>query len=156
MKNFFSYLLLSLCLALIQGWLSFKNITPNLALVAVITSAILGGFFYGLIIGFICGILIDCLSLSQTGLHILYLTIIGSMTGYLTKYFYWKKIKVIICVIFLMSLMYGAFNIISLSLESSRFYSSKNFMDIVIPESIYNTILSPFIYLMFYYTKSEL
>jgi rod shape-determining protein MreD len=155
MKKILSYILLSLGLILIQGWLSCRGIKPNLALVVVASSGMLGGFFYGLLTGFTCGILIDYLSSALTGINILYLTLTGSIIGCFAKYFYWEKIKTLIFIVFLISLLYGFFNITVFFLMGTILPFKKTFMQITVPETIYSVLLSPFIFLMFRHIKNR-
>lgn len=125
------------------------GIKPDLIMVVVVALALLKGEKEGAICGFAFGLLQDIFSTSLLGIHALVKTVIGFICGILKEKIFHEHLLFIIPVVtfissfiqsILMSLLLSAFGI-----EHSLTWSLKQ---IALPEALYNSLLSPFIFLI--------
>ena len=73
--------------------MAFASISPNLLIVVVSAFGFMRGKKEGLIIGFICGLLIDIFCGSVIGFYALLYMYIGYFDGFFRKLFYPEDIK---------------------------------------------------------------
>lgn len=83
------YFFVALALAFLQtGLLSFisiKDITPDLMLILIVWIALKHGQFVGLIAGFVCGLMLDVISLDVIGTNALSKTVAAYLAGFFYK-----------------------------------------------------------------------
>jgi len=124
------------------------GLKPDLIMVVVVVFSLLKGEKEGAISGFASGLLQDIFSTSLLGINALVKTVIGFTCGILKEKIFHEHILFIIPVItfissfiqsILISLLFRAFGI-----EYNLAWSLKQ---IVLPEALYSSLLSPFIFL---------
>jgi rod shape-determining protein MreD len=126
--------------------LSLGSITPNLLIVLTSTYGFMRGKKEGLVIGFICGFMIDLLYGEILGMNALIYMYIGYINGFFNKIFYDDDIKLPMILITVSDLIYGILTYLILFLIRGRsdfmYYLSR----IIIPEVVYTVLVTIVLY----------
>ena len=137
----FSYLFQS---TLFQS-LKLGNVAPNLLLIVTVSYALIKGKRQGAIVGFFCGLMIDIFFGKIIGFNALIYLYIGYCNGYLYKLFYKGSLLIPAIMIAISDLAYGIIKYMLFMLNGKtdiNYY----FMNIILPEIIYTTVLMFLIY----------
>ncbi|MDY6935649.1 MAG: rod shape-determining protein MreD [Spirochaetota bacterium] len=137
---------------LIQGHSSFDvlrivGIKPDLTFIIVIYLAYNFGPFYGVVTGFICGILHDAVSNSPLGLLTLPKVALGLIVGMFGRSILRKNILSISMMILFSTIAKGLITLLLCYLFTTG--SLSTVWHIILPESLYNAILAPFLFYLF-------
>jgi rod shape-determining protein MreD len=152
MKDIFKGLLVIVALLIqltILNLFTLQGIKPDLILVVIIVFSLLKGEVEGSIIGFFSGLLQDIFSVGLLGVNAFIKTSVGFFCGLLKERMFAEHILFIIP---LLTLFITVFKSMVLYLVLHAFGMETNTLfwnlkQIVIPEALYNGLLSPFIYL---------
>ena len=131
-------------------WFALANIVPNLLLILTVTYGFLKGKTKGLLVGLICGLLVDFMYGDVIGLYAMIYMAIGYVNGNFNKVFN-SSDKIIPSILVGFSqlgyfLLYYLFNFLLRGRLNIVFY----FLTIGLPEIVYTTIVSIFVYRIFY------
>ena len=152
MKVFFKGLILVVGLLIqltILNLFTLQGLKPDLMFILVLVFALLKGAEEGAIVGFFSGLLQDIFSVGLLGVHALTKTVTGFICGILRERIFAEHILFVIPLITLLAtivknvLMFLVLR--AFGMESSDLLW--NMKQVIIPEAIYNSLLSPFIYL---------
>lgn len=121
------------------------GITPNLLIVLTASFGFMRGEKEGLLIGFICGILMDLFFSDYLGMYALVYMYIGFFNGKFKKIFYPDDIKLPITLIIFSDLAYGLICYLSFLLRG-RFHFGYYFVHIILPEIVYTIIVTIVLY----------
>ncbi|MCI6554003.1 MAG: rod shape-determining protein MreD [Lachnospiraceae bacterium] len=127
-------------------WLSFGGIIPNLLIVLTASFGFMRGERSGLVIGFISGILMDIFFGAAIGFYALLYMYIGYANGKFCQIFYPEDIKLPMALIICSDLIYGVVCYILMFLMRARFHFSYYFVHIILPEIVYTTLVTLFLY----------
>ncbi len=125
--------------------LDLGGITPNLLIVLTASFGFMRGDKEGLLIGFICGILMDIFFADYIGLYALVYMYIGFLNGKFQKIFYPDDIKLPITLIVFSDLAYGLLCYLSFLLRG-KFHFGYYFVNIILPEIVYTIIVTIALY----------
>lgn len=128
------------------GSLSFAGIIPNLMIILASSFGFMRGEKEGLIIGFFCGLLNDILFGSFLGFYALLLMYIGYLNGKFSRIFYPEDIKLPIALIITSDLSYGMICYVLMFMLRGRFQFTYYFTHIILPEALYTTVVTLFLY----------
>ncbi len=145
------FLIISICFVLQTTTfqtLSFANIAPNLLIIVVASFGLMRGKTEGMYIGFFSGLLIDIFCGFYLGIYALLYMYVGYLTGFFQKRFYPEDIKLPLIIISASDLIANLIIYFILFLTRSRYEFSYYFGNIIIPELIYTTIITIFLYLL--------
>lgn len=149
MRRFFSVAaLIGVCFILqstVFTWFNLGGITPNLFIVLTASFGFMRGDKEGMIIGFICGILMDIFFSGYMGVYALVYMYIGFFNGKFKKIFYPDDIKLPITLIVFSDLVYGLLCYFSFLLRG-RFHFTYYFVHIILPEVVYTIIVTIALY----------
>lgn len=137
---------------LIQGHSSFDvirvgGVKPDLLFISILFFGYNFGSFYGEITGFIGGLFQDSISNSPLGLLALPKVLIGYFIGVLGRDLFQQNFVVIALLVFGASLVKGILTLILCWIFQDASFS--DITSIILPESFYNALLSPFLFKLF-------
>jgi rod shape-determining protein MreD len=145
------FLIISICFVLQTTTfqtLSFANIAPNLLIVAVASFGLMRGKKEGMYIGFFSGLLIDIFCGFYLGIYALLYMYVGYLTGLFQKRFYPEDIKLPLIIISASDLISNMIVYVFLFLTRSRYDFVYYLKSVIIPEFVYTTIITIFLYLL--------
>lgn len=131
-------------------WFVLAGTVPNLLLIITVTYGFLRGKKVGIGVGIICGLLVDFMYGDIIGVYAIFYMLIGYGNGFCGKIFN-KSDKVVPIVLvgfsqFVYFILYYTFNFLLRGKLNIFFY----FTTIGLPEIVYTTIASIFVYRIFY------
>ena len=145
------FLIISICFVLQTTTfqtLSFANIAPNLLIVAVASFGLMRGKKEGMYIGFFSGLLIDIFCGFYVGIYALLYMYVGYLSGLFQKRFYPEDIKLPLIIISASDLISNMIVYVFLFLTRSRYDFVYYLKSVIIPEFVYTTIITIFLYLL--------
>ncbi|MGN0431066.1 MAG: rod shape-determining protein MreD [Lachnospiraceae bacterium] len=127
-------------------WISFNDIVPNLLIVLTAAFGFMRGEKEGLAIGFICGLICDIFFGDIIGFNALVMMYIGYLNGKFSGGFYPEDIKLPLALIIVSDLSYSTVCYICLFLLRGRLDFPYYFMNVILPEAVYTTIVTLLLY----------
>lgn len=121
--------------------LALADVVPNLLLVATVSYAYLRGRTSGILIGFLCGLLLDMGYGSVIGLYALILLSIGFVVGFCQKFYFREGLVLPIVLIASSSLVYDIYYYVTEFLVRARLNFSFYFVHKILPKAIYTTLV---------------
>ncbi len=126
--------------------LSFAGIIPNLMIILTSSFGFMCGEKYGLVIGFVCGLLSDIFFGSFLGFYALLLMYIGYVNGKFCKIFYPEDIKLPLALIVVSDLSYGIICYVLTFMLRGKFQFTYYFAHVILPEALYTIVVTLFLY----------
>jgi len=128
--------------------ISIGDITPNLLIILVFAWGFLNGRKNGLLMGFFCGLLVDVFYGPDgiIGMTALIYMFVGFFNGMLHEIFYGDDIKFPIVLVFVSDFTYNFIYYVFLFLLRNKLDILFYLQRIIVPEVIYTTIVSIFLY----------
>lgn len=127
---------------------TIQGLKPDLILLVVIVFSLLKGAEEGAISGFASGLLQDIFSSGLLGINALAKTVMGFVCGVLKERIFAEHILFIIPVItFLVSISQSMLIFLVLNAFGVEYSLVWSLKQVAIPEALYNSLLSPFIFL---------
>ena len=126
--------------------LSFGGISPNILIIITVSYGFMRGKKYGMIVGFICGLLMDIFYGDVLGFYALVYLYIGAANGVFHSIFYQDDIKLPLVLILASDFAYSFTCYVLLYLLRRRFDLIFYFKNIIIPEIVYTVFVTVFIY----------
>jgi rod shape-determining protein MreD len=126
--------------------LSFGGISPNILIIITATYGFMFDKKYGMVVGFICGLLMDIFYGSVLGFYALIYMYIGAANGAFHSIFYQDDIKLPLALIMASDFVYSFVCYVLLFLLRGRFNFIYYLKNIIVPEMIYTIFATVFIY----------
>lgn len=145
------FLIISICYVLQTTTfqtLSFANIAPNLLIIVIASFGLMRGKKEGMYIGFFSGLLIDIFCGFYLGIYALLYMYVGYLTGLFQKRFYPEDIKLPLMIISASDLIVNLIIYFILFLTRKRYDFGYYFGNVILPEFVYTTIITIFLYLL--------
>ena len=145
------FLIISICFVLQTTTfqtLSFAGIAPNLLIIVVASFGLMRGKTEGMYIGFFSGLLIDIFFGFYLGVYALLYMYVGYVTGLFQKRYYPEDIKLPLLIISASDLVSNLLVYLILFLTRSRYDFGYYFGNVILPELVYTTIITIFLYLL--------
>ncbi|MDD3279580.1 MAG: rod shape-determining protein MreD [Lachnospiraceae bacterium] len=130
--------------------LSLAGIAPNLLLILTVSLGFMRGKKEGMIIGFVCGLLIDLLYSDYPGINAFIYMIVGYLNGMLCKVYYDEDIKVPIVLIAVSDIFYGIYTCVTQFLFQGQSRISSYLVHIMFPEMLYTIVAAIIFYRLLY------
>lgn len=150
MRRYLTVFVLILACFLLQSTvfqsLSFGGIVPNLMIVLTASFGFMRGEQEGLVIGFICGLLCDICFGDVVGLQALIMMYIGYLNGKFSGIFYPEDIKLPMALIIISDFSCCVISYILMFLLRGRLHFVYYLKTIIIPETVYTTIVTLLLY----------
>lgn len=127
-------------------WIAFNDIVPNLLIVLTASFGFMRGEKEGLIIGFFCGLICDIFFGDIIGFYALVMMYIGFLNGKFSGGFYPEDIKLPLALIVVSDLSFCVVCYICLFLLRGRLDFPYYFLNVILPEAIYTTIVTLLLY----------
>ena len=145
------FIIISICFVLQTTTfqtLSFANIAPNLLIIVVASFGLMRGKTEGMYIGFFSGLLIDIFFGFYLGVYALLYMYVGFVTGLFQKHYYPEDIKLPLLIISASDLISNLIIYLVLFLTRKRYDFGYYFGNVIVPELVYTTIITIFLYLL--------
>lgn len=126
--------------------LSFAGIKPNMMIVVTATFGFMRGQKTGMIVGFICGFLMDYVSGGIVGLSIPLYTVIGYVNGIFMPIFYDDDITLPLGLIAGSDVLYSMVVYVVGFMLKGDFYFGYYILHIILPELIYTILVTLLLY----------
>jgi rod shape-determining protein MreD len=126
--------------------LSFGGISPNILIIITATYGFMYDRKYGMVVGFICGLLMDIFYGSVLGFYALIYLYIGAANGVFHSVFYQDDIKLPLALIMASDFVYSFVCYVLLFLLRGRFNFIYYLKNIIAPEMIYTIFATVFLY----------
>lgn len=126
--------------------IALADVVPNLLLVVTISYAYLRGRTSGLVIGFVCGLMLDMMYGSLIGLYAFIFMTIGFVVGFCQKLYFSDSMLLPTILIALSDLAYCFYYYVTEFLMRGRLHFSFYFLHRFLPEILYTTIVGLALY----------
>ena len=126
--------------------LSFGGIAPNLLIIITSSYGFMFGRRYGMVVGFICGLLMDMFYGSVLGFYALIYLYIGAANGMFRRVFYQNDIMLPLALITASDFVYSFVCYVLLFLLRGRFQFSFYLKAVILPEIVYTIFVTVFLY----------
>lgn len=136
--------------------LSFNGIVPNLLIVLTAYYGFMSGEKWGLIVGFFCGLLCDIFFGDVIGFHALIMMYIGYLNGKFSGGFYPEDIILPMVLNVLSDVSYGFLCYIFMFLLRGRLNFPYYFLHVILPEVVYTTLMTIFLYPLILFVNTRL
>lgn len=149
LRKFIVTIFILMCFILqcsVFGSIALTRIVPNLMIVLTSSFGFMRGEKEGLLIGFFCGLLSDIFFGDFLGFYALLLMYIGFLNGKFSRIFYPEDIKLPMALIITSDLSYGLICYILMFMLRGRLEFSYYFAHIILPEALYTTVVTLFLY----------
>ena len=131
------------------GRLSVASVIPNVIVILVAVTGFMQGDKTALIVGFFCGLLLDCFTFKILGLHALIFSTIGFVTGQVHNTFYPEDFKLPLLVITGSDIGYSLLFYFFTYLFRARFHFGFYFLNVCLPELAYTLLVAVLVYPLF-------
>lgn len=122
---------------------------PNIILLLVVSIAVMNGSISAMIVGFICGLLLDMIYGGILGVFALFYMFLGYINGYFYVLFFAEASFLPLVLVFINDFIYNILVYLIFFLPQKKwnffFYLKKN----ILPELIYTTVISLIMYQIF-------
>ena len=136
--------------------LSFNGIVPTLLIVLTACYGFMSGEKWGLIVGFFCGLLCDIFFGDVIGFHALIMMYIGYLNGKFSGGFYPEDIILPMVLNVLSDVSYGFLCYIFMFLLRGRLNFPYYFLHVILPEVVYTTLMTIFLYPLILFVNTRL
>jgi rod shape-determining protein MreD len=127
---------------------TIQGLKPDLILLVVLIFSLLNGAEEGTVSGFASGLLQDIFSTGLLGVNALVKTVIGFISGILKEKIFLEHILFLIPIItFVVSISQSILMLLILHAFGIEYGMVWSFKKIILPEALYNSLLSPFVFL---------
>lgn len=126
--------------------LSFGGISPNILIIITVSYGFMYGGKCGMVVGFLCGLLMDIFYGSVLGFYALVYLYIGAANGVFHSIFYQDDIKLPLVLILASDFVYSFTCYVLLYLLRSRFDFIFYLKHVILPEIVYTIFVTVFIY----------
>lgn len=149
LRKVLTFILILVCFVLqstVFRNLSFAGIVPNLLIILTASFGFMRGDNKGILIGFICGFLIDIFYGDILGFYAMIYMYIGFLNGKFNRIFYPEDIKLPIALIVVSDLSYGMLCYILMFLLNGKFHFWFYLKSIILPEIVYTIVVTCVLY----------
>ena len=148
--SYIKHILITLLLIIISfvlqttlfSWFSFGGIVPNLLIILTAAKGFMQGEKSGIVVGFVCGFLIDIFFGNIIGLTAIIYMCIGYLNGLFHGFFYPDDIKLPMILILSSDFLYSLFYYMIFFLLRGRFDFRFYAVHIIIPEVVYTSLVT--------------
>ncbi len=159
LRKFTVFIFIFVCFILqstvFRGW-AFAGIVPNLLIILTSAFGFMRGENEGMVIGFICGLLVDIFYGDILGFYALVLMYIGFLNGKFSRIFYPEDIKLPLGLIIISDLSYGMVCYVLLFMLKGKFNFLFYLKTIILPELVYTMIITCILYPIILFVNERL
>lgn len=126
--------------------LALSDVVPNLLLVVTVAYAYLRGRTSGLLVGFLCGILLDSAYGSVLGLYAFIMMTVGFVIGFCPKIYFRNSLVLPLILIAASDFVYGLYYYITEFLMRGQLHFAFYFIHRILPEVVYTALVGIVVY----------
>ncbi len=126
--------------------LNLGGISPNILIIITASYGFMFDKKYGMVVGFICGLLMDIFYGDVLGFYALIYLYIGAANGAFHSIFYQEDIKLPLLLILASDFVYSFTCYVLLYLLRRRFHFIFYLRNIILPEMVYTIFVTVFLY----------
>lgn len=126
--------------------LALSDVVPNLLLVVTVTYGYLRGRTSGLLIGFLCGLLLDCAYGSVIGLYAFIMMSIGFVIGFCQKVYFRNSLVLPLVLITSSDFIYSIYLYVTEFLMRGKLHFGFYFIHRILPEVVYTALVGIVVY----------
>ncbi len=126
--------------------LELASVVPNFLIIITTSFGLMRGSKYGMGVGFVSGMILDCFSGSYFGIYLLIYLYLGFLSGLFKRMFYGDDIKLPLALIGANDIIYGILIYVIMFLPRKRFAFGYYLLNVIIPEAVYTILLSIVVY----------
>lgn len=126
--------------------LNFAGISPNILIIITASYGFMFGRRYGMVTGFICGLLMDVFYGDVMGFYALIYLYIGAGNGLFNSIFYQDDIKLPLGLITASDFVYSLVCYVLMFVLRGRFDFVYYLREVIIPETVYTLLVTIFFY----------
>ncbi|MBR4085235.1 MAG: rod shape-determining protein MreD [Lachnospiraceae bacterium] len=159
LRKVLTFFLILVCFVLQSTFfrnLSFAGIVPNLLIILTASFGFMRGDNEGIIIGFLCGLLIDIFYGDILGFYAMIYMYIGFLNGKFNRIFYPEDIKLPIGLIVVSDLSYGMLCYILMFLLNGKFHFLFYLKSVILPEVVYTIVVTCILYPVVLFINNKL
>ncbi len=138
------------------GVRDLDGITPNLMLILTMSFGLMRGRKEGMLTGFFCGFLVDCLYMSVFGPFMFLYMIIGYMNGFFHKNYMVEDVMLPLIVIIGDEILFNMSIYVFSFMLMNRLDLKGYFTSIILPETLYTAIITVVLYKIFVFVNKHL
>ena len=131
----------------VLDYIKVFNVKPNLLIIFIISVALLSNNIEGAIIGFCTGLSQDIVSGKVLGFYSLLGLYLGLIIGSVNKRLYRENVLIIVFFTFIATVVYETVVCVTNIFTNGQIYFLYSLRNLILPEAIYNSIVSIFIYI---------
>jgi rod shape-determining protein MreD len=135
--------------ASVAPFFKMAGIAPNILLILVVSFAVMRGQVEGMVVGFVCGLLLDIFSGNSLGFYALLYLMMGYLNGLFHLIFYANNILLPLGLILGNSFLYDCVLYVLLFLLRNKTDFVFYLMHIILPEVVYTFLVAIFLYNVF-------
>lgn len=150
-SSFLSFLILATAFIIevsIVPYFKVRGVGPDLLLLVVVNYAFIQGSFEGSLTGFFGGLFQDLVSTQALGINAFAKTLVGYLSGLIEKTISGGTLFLLVAITFAASLFNGFIYMGFLFLLGEALPFKGAFFGIILPSGLYNSLLSPLVYLI--------
>lgn len=136
--------------------IALADVVPNLVLVVTVSYAYIRGRTSGIVIGFICGIMLDMMYGSLIGLYAFIFMTIGFCVGHCRKLYFTDSLFLTTILIAVSDLVYCFYYYITEFLMRGRLHFAFYFVHKFLPEILYSTLVGIILYRLIISTEKRI
>ena len=136
--------------------IALADVVPNLVLVVTVSYAYIRGRTSGIVIGFICGIMLDMMYGSLIGLYAFIFMTIGFFVGHCRKLYFTDSLFLTTILIAVSDLVYCFYYYITEFLMRGRLHFAFYFVHKFLPEILYSTLVGIILYRLIISTEKRI
>ena len=140
----------------IFGFHNVSGITPNLMLILTMSFGLMRGRKEGLLVGFFCGFLADCMFSSVLGPYMFIYMIIGYVNGFFHKNYIIEDVLLPLVIIIIDEIIFNVSIYIVFFFLRNHLNFGDYLMNIILPETLSTTLLTIFVYKIYVFINKKL
>ncbi len=140
----------------IFGFHNISSITPNLMLILTMSFGLMRGRKEGLLVGFFCGFLADCMFSTVLGPYMFVYMIIGYTNGFFHKNYIIEDVLLPLIVIIIDELVFNTTIYFIFFFLSNHLNFGDYLTDIILPETLSTTLLTIIVYKFYVFVNKRL
>ncbi len=125
------------------------GVVPNIVLILVVFVAVMNGSTSAMVVGFVCGLLIDAMYGTTLGIYAFFYMMIGYVNGYLHVLFFAEASFLPLVLVFVNDIVYHILTYIVFFVPQRKWNFLFYLKKIIVPELVYTTIVSIVLYQVF-------
>lgn len=140
----------------IFGFHNIGSISPNLMLILTMSFGLMRGRKEGLLVGFFCGFLADCMFSAVLGPYMFIYMLIGYINGFFHKSYIIEDVLLPLIVVVIDEFIFNIFIYVVFFLLNNRLNLADYILKLILPETLGTGLLTIIVYKLYVYINKWL